>query len=66
MTIRFNGETREIADDMSLAELLEQIQDLPENFAVAINEDFVPRSAYNGTQVQAGDAVELLVPMQGG
>ena len=66
MEIRFNGEIREVAGVMSLDELLEQMQDLPENFAVAINENFVPRIAYSGTKVEAGDDVELLVPMQGG
>lgn len=66
MEIRYNGEIREVAGVMSLAELLEQMQDLPENFAVAINENFVPRTAYAGTKVEAGDDVELLVPMQGG
>ena len=66
MEIMFNGEPREVTGAMTLGELLAQIQDLPDNFAIAINENFIPRTAYNGTEIRAGDDVELLVPMQGG
>ncbi len=66
MEIRFNGETAHIDGAMSLVELLAQMPDLPDNYAVAVNENFVPRTAYADTQVNAGDDVELLVPMQGG
>ncbi len=66
MKIQFNGAQTEIAEALTLAQLLAGMNDLPENFAVAVNTDFVPRSAYADTQVADGDAVELLVPMQGG
>jgi sulfur carrier protein len=66
MNIRFNGELTEIDGALTLEQLLAQMPDLPENFAVALNENFVPRGAYGGTMVTAGDEVELVVPMQGG
>jgi len=66
MKIQFNGESTDIEEAMSLGELLAQRTDLPENFAVAINETFVPRAAYDNTPVDEGDQVELVVPMQGG
>lgn len=66
MNIRFNGELTEVQDALTLAQLLAQMPGLPDNYAVALNETFVPRAAYAGTVVAAGDEVELVVPMQGG
>ena len=66
MKIQFNGEHTDIDGPISLGELLARRADLPENFAVAINETFVPRAAYDDTPVAEGDQVELVVPMQGG
>ncbi|MFT5033876.1 MAG: sulfur carrier protein [Bermanella sp.] len=34
--------------------------------AVAINEDFVPRSAYAHTSLKAEDRVDVVAPVQGG
>ena len=64
--IVFNGSALEIEPGQSLAGLLGSLPDLPDKYAVALNEDFVPRSAYANTPVEAGDQLELLVPMQGG
>jgi len=66
MEIRFNGEATMIDRAMPLSELLARMEDLPQNFAVAVNEAFVPREAYADTPLNEGDEVELLVPMQGG
>lgn len=66
MNIRFNGELTELQETLTLDQLLAQMPDLPENYAVALNENFVPRAAYADTVVTAGDEVELVVPMQGG
>lgn len=35
-------------------------------YALAVNEQFVPRARYDSLIVNAGDKIELLVPMQGG
>ena len=64
--IQINGEPHELSGPQTLSELLSQLPDLPENFAIAINENFVPRPAYTSTAINAGDRLELLVPMQGG
>jgi sulfur carrier protein len=36
------------------------------NFAIAVNEMFVPKSQYHLIELQDGDEIELVVPMQGG
>ncbi|MEM9255557.1 MAG: sulfur carrier protein ThiS [Pseudomonadota bacterium] len=66
MQIHINGEATRLSQALALNELLQQLPDLPENYAIAVNATFVPRSAYTDTRIQDGDQVELLVPMQGG
>lgn len=65
ITIEFNGEPKNLAEN-NLQEAINILQLDKNNFAIAINEQFIPRSAYANTELQSGDRVELLVPMQGG
>jgi sulfur carrier protein len=65
MIIRLNGEAREIAARTLDALVIEL--DLPgEAVATAVNQEFVPRGERAETTITAGDAVEILSPMQGG
>ncbi|MET1254449.1 sulfur carrier protein ThiS [Aliikangiella maris] len=36
------------------------------SYAVAVNEQFIPRSQHSQQVLQEGDSIELVVPMQGG
>lgn len=66
MNIIFNGQALTLAtSEINLTQLLQQ-QGAKEPFAVAVNQTFVPRSQCDGYQLQAGDSVELLSPIQGG
>ncbi len=65
MRIRLNGEEIETAAK-NLAALIED-----QGFDVAVvatarNGEFVPRALRGETQIEDGDAVEVLRPMQGG
>ena len=64
-TIFLNGERVDTKPGTALNDALTQWQAGGE-FAIAINEAFIPRSLYNTVTLQAGDKVELLAPMQGG
>ena len=64
--IELNGERHSIEQPQDVQQFLGSLQDLPESFAIAVNEAFVPRSAYADTTINEGDRVELVVPMQGG
>lgn len=66
ISIQLNGEARDISQTQNLTLVLQELSDLPDNFAIAVNEAFVPQSAYGDTMINAGDRIELLVPMQGG
>ena len=60
-----NGEVRELPGGRTLAELLPTLTNACE-FAVAVNEEFVPKGAYARIRLAAGDRIELVVPMEGG
>ncbi len=65
ISIQINGEKQNI-DEQNLAQFLEQFTDAKSPFAVAINEQFIPRDQYPFTQLNPGDRVEIVSPMQGG
>lgn len=64
--ILINGELTVIDPEKNFPSLLEELGYTQSTFAIAINEQFIPRSAYSDVQLKEGDRIELLVPMQGG
>ncbi len=66
MNITVNGEARMLDREMSIADLLQQLDYAQTSVAVALNQDFVPRSAYSRTVMKDGDELEIVAPMQGG
>lgn len=63
--VSINGQTVSLESGQCLADLLQQFG-AQEPYVIAINEIFVPRSAYAQQPVQAGDRIEVLQPIQGG
>ncbi len=63
--VKVNGEVTEISQT-NLNAFLSEFANGQSTFAVAINQTFVPRSNYATTELQAGDDIEILSPMQGG
>ncbi|MFZ5654474.1 MAG: sulfur carrier protein ThiS [Pseudomonadota bacterium] len=60
-----NGEPRALCGGRTLAELLPELTEACD-FAVAVNGEFVPKSAYGQVRLADGDRLELVVPMEGG
>ncbi len=65
MKITLNGEPREISST-SLAAALDELGYGGAKVATAVNEDFVPTAMRPGTQLSAGDRIEVVTPRQGG
>ncbi|MEM6987703.1 MAG: sulfur carrier protein ThiS [Pseudomonadota bacterium] len=65
MQIEVNGETRDV-QAQRLDEALVELGFTEAAIATAVNGDFIPASARAGRQLQAGDRLEVLAPMQGG
>lgn len=66
MQILFNGESRDITPDATIAELLAHFQLTPKLVAVEVNRDVVPRSRHGEHRLQAGDEVEVVTLVGGG
>lgn len=65
MRISFNGEAREVSG-ATLESLLQELGLAEAVVATALNGEFVPAESRPAALLQAGDAVEVLAPMQGG
>ncbi len=66
MTIYINGEPREFPTGLVLQELLVRIGQTHGRFAVEINRDVVPRSAFGAHVLNAGDRIEIVRAIGGG
>lgn len=66
MTIRVNGEPREIAAPMTLSALLAALDVDPRRVAVEHNLVVVKRDRYDSVIVQAGDEIEIVNFVGGG
>lgn len=65
MKITVNGTQHEVGAE-SLAALLDELGYGTEKVATAVNENFVPSAARQGTALEPGDRVEIVAPRQGG
>ena len=66
ITVRVNSEPTEIPTDCPVADALTQWGYQCEQIAVAINNEFVPRSNYQQRILQTDDCVDIVAPVQGG
>jgi sulfur carrier protein len=64
MRIHVNGKPRDVAS-ATLADLLREL-DYRDHVATALNQNFVRRQDRPSANLKEGDAVEILVPRQGG
>lgn len=66
MQLTVNGAPTELAEDTTVARLVEERAPDRRRVAVARNGEVVPRSAWAGTRLRGGDAVEVLSAVAGG
>jgi len=66
MQITVNGETRDVADGLAVAGLLETLGVPRQATAVEVNRDLVPRSEHARHVLADGDAVEIVTLVGGG
>ena len=60
MNIQLNGEDREIPDNSTAQELVEQLGLIGKRLAMEVNREIVPRSAYATTILKQGDEIEIV------
>ena len=66
MKIRVNGEDKDIADGLSVAGLLDELQIRAGRVVVELNRDIVSRESHNSTLLKEGDALEIVHFVGGG
>lgn len=66
ITIILNGEPQQLPASTNLMDLLRKNGLEQKQIAVEINEQIVPRSQYEVTQLQAGDRLEVIQAIGGG
>lgn len=66
LTIKTNGEDRQIESGSSLLNLLKALDLEPQTVVVELNRTIVPRTAFADTKLNTGDEVELVHFVGGG
>jgi sulfur carrier protein len=66
MEIRVNGEIRRVREGSAVADLLAELGAAGKRVAVERNGEIVPRSLHAGTQLAAGDRIEVVIAVGGG
>ncbi|HEY0806233.1 MAG TPA: sulfur carrier protein ThiS [Pseudonocardiaceae bacterium] len=61
-----NGETWELADGATVADVLHRLGAPPTGVAVACRGEVVPRASWPDTPVHDGDEIDVLTAVQGG
>ena len=66
MDIELNGETRSVAQDQTLAGLIESLALSQKSLAVAVNREIVPRQLWSERPLQSGDRIDIVRAIGGG
>ena len=66
MEIVVNGEVREVADSLTIGDLIRDMDLAGRRLAVEVNLEIVPRSTHDQHRLQAGDKVEIVHAIGGG
>ena len=66
MQVFVNGEEQEIRNDISVADLLHDLQITLQYGAVAVNRKVVRKKDHEVTRLKAGDRIEIVRPVGGG
>lgn len=66
ITIQLNSQPTTLTETCTIQHALILWGYSQTNFAVAVNQNFIPQTHYAETFLQQGDLVDVVAPMQGG
>ena len=66
MKLTINGENREILKIQNLEDLIRELDIQAPNFAMALNQQVIPKSKYAATPIQKNDEIEIVHAVGGG
>jgi sulfur carrier protein len=64
--IEFNGESMEIATDLSISQLLDKAKVASRYCAVELNMEILPKDQYDSQVLRDGDQIEVVTLVGGG
>ena len=65
MKVTLNGQSAELPEGARVSDAIAHLAPTPP-FAVAVNLQFVPQSAWASQPLRAGDQIEIIAPVTGG
>lgn len=66
MWLLLNGERREVADGISLAQLIDTLELAPGRIAIELNQGVVRRAEWPATELKESDRIEIVHFVGGG
>ena len=66
MDLIINGESRELPDGITAAQLIERLGLTDQRLAMEVNREIVPRSAFGDYTFKPGDQIEIVRAIGGG
>ncbi|GAA0789574.1 sulfur carrier protein ThiS [Marinobacterium sediminicola] len=66
MQIQVNGDALDVSENVTLAELVDQLELTGKRIAIELNLEIIPRSEHASTRLNAGDQVEIVHAIGGG
>jgi sulfur carrier protein len=66
MQIQLNGEARDLAPGLTVAQLVDDLGLTGRRIAVERNEEIVPKSEHDATRLADGDRIEIVHAIGGG
>jgi sulfur carrier protein len=66
MQIYLNGEEKQFPENITMSELVQQLDLSGQRFAIEVNAELVPRSSFEQHRLQPGDRVEIVQAIGGG
>ncbi len=66
MQIILNGETRNLDEGATVADLIAELNLADQRMAIEVNEELVPRSTFNNHHLKDGDEMEIVHAIGGG
>ena len=64
--VTINGEPKELEANLTITQMLKALGYDNQWLGVAVNTEFVSKTAHDTTIIQEGDQIEILSPIQGG
>jgi sulfur carrier protein len=66
MNLTINGDIQTVAEELTLAALLQELTGTNRGSAAAVDGEVIPRSEWSTYRLQDGQVVEVLTAVQGG